>query len=114
MDELFAEIATTIGLDPAVARKAVGVIADFVRHEAPADTVAALFDKLPGARALADENAQGSGGLFGLLNDLTGAGLGMGEIQSVAIAFVAFAKAKAGAKDVDAVIAAIPALGQFM
>jgi hypothetical protein len=114
MDELFDEIAASTGLDRAVARKAVGIIIAFVGREAPPDTVAGLFDKLPGARALADENTGANGGLFGLLNDLTGAGLGMAEIQSTAMAFVTFAKTKAGEKEVDAVIAAIPSLGQFM
>ena len=38
----------------------------------------------------------------------------MAEIQSTAMAFIAFAKTKAGEKEVDAVIAAIPSLGQFM
>ena len=51
---------------------------------------------------------------MGVFNDLTAAGLGMGEIQGVARAFVGYAREKAGAAAVDRIVGAIPGLGQFV
>jgi hypothetical protein len=45
---------------------------------------------------------------------LTGAGLGMGEIQSVATAFGKVAREHVGAATVDQVISGIPGLNQFV
>jgi hypothetical protein len=114
MDELVDQIAAKTGLDQAVARKSVGIIVGFLRREGPADKVDAMIDKLPGARVLADESGVGSGGLLGVFNDLAGAGLGMTEIQTVASAFLNFAKAKLGDQEVDGVIRSIPGLNQFV
>ena len=114
MDELVDQIAAGTGLDRAVAKKAVGIIVGFLGREGPADKVATMIDKLPGARALADENRRGSGGLLGVFNDLAGAGLGMTEIQAVASAFLAYAKTKIGEREVDDVVRGIPGLGQFI
>ena len=114
MDELVDQIAAKTGLDRAVTRRAVGIIINFLGREGPADKVQALIDKLPGARGLADENAGASGGLLGVFNDLTAAGLGMAQVQVVASEFVAFAKAKIGEGEVNAVVNAIPGLSQFV
>jgi hypothetical protein len=114
MDELVDQIAAKTGLDHAAARKAVGIIVSFLRREGPADKVDSMIDKLPGARALADESGAGSGGLLGVFNDLAGTGLGMTEIQAVASAFLNFAKAKLGDQEVDGVIRGIPGLNQFV
>jgi hypothetical protein len=73
-----------------------------------------LLDDLPGARDLATETGGGSGGLMGVFGDLTAAGLAMGDIQGVAGALVEYARAKAGPAKVDAVVTAIPGLGQFI
>jgi hypothetical protein len=54
------------------------------------------------------------GGVMGLGSQLMGAGLGMGEISGVAKETIRFAKEKAGDEPVDAVIGAIPGLGQFV
>jgi hypothetical protein len=113
MDELLQKIAADTGIDQARVRKAVGIIVNFLSHEGPADKVQALVDKL-GIRSLADESSGASGGLLGVFNDLTAAGLGMSQIQSVTRAFIAYARTKAGSSDVDAVIGAIPGLGQFI
>jgi len=114
MDELVDQIVAATGLDRAAARKAVGIIIGFLNREGPADKVKELIDKLPGARALADENSGASGGLMGVFNDLTGAGLGFAEIQSVASAFISFARAKLGDREVDAVVRAVPGLASFI
>jgi hypothetical protein len=114
MDELVDQISTATSLDPAIARKAIGIIVGFLRREGPADKVATMIDKLPGARVLADENGTGSGGLLGVFNDLAGAGLSMTEIQAVASSFLTFAKTKIGEREVDDVVRGIPGLGQFI
>jgi hypothetical protein len=54
------------------------------------------------------------GGVMGLGSQLMGAGLGMGEISGVAKETIRFAKEKAGAEPVDAVVGSIPGLGQFV
>ena len=108
MDELVEQIAAKSGVDRAVARKAVGIIINFLGREGPTDKVQALMDKLPGARALGAESGRTSGGLLGVFNDLTAAGLGMSDIQSVTREFVTFAKAKIGDREINAVIGAIP------
>jgi hypothetical protein len=49
-----------------------------------------------------------------VFNDLTGAGLNMSQMQAVVMTFVQRAKTEAGDAPVDAVIRAIPGLGQFV
>jgi hypothetical protein len=114
MEQLVAEVATKAGVTPAVARKAVAIIIAFIAREAPPDKVAAVVDKLPGARDLAKESLAKSSGLMGVFNDLTAAGLGMSGVQTVARTFVAHARATAGEKDVDALVRSIPGLSQFV
>jgi hypothetical protein len=113
MDELIDRVATETGADRAVVAKALAVIIDFIAREAPADKVGPLIDRLPGARALIGTGGSGRG-LFGVFNDLSGTGLGMGEIQTLARAFLAEARAKVGAKDVDAVVGSVAGLSQFV
>ena len=73
-----------------------------------------MIDAIPGARALAEEHGGNGSGLRGVYGDLTAAGLGMGEIQTVTRAFVAEARAAVGEKKIDVVVAAIPGLSQFV
>jgi hypothetical protein len=122
MDELVDRIVANVGVDRTVAEKAVGIIFDFLSKEGPADKVQALLDRLPGAaEAIASARAdQGAGGMFGGLSGVMGvgsrlmsAGLGMGEIQGVTRELVAYAREKAGNDAVDAIVDAIPGLGQF-
>jgi hypothetical protein len=114
MDELLGELTAKTGVDRDSARKALGIIISFIESEAPPEKTAALLARLPGAQALAGENGAPSGGLLGVFNDLTAAGLGISEIQAVVSGFVDYAKAKAGEHEVNAVISAIPGLGQFI
>lgn len=114
MDDLIEQIVAKTGLGPPTVRKAVGIIVNFLGREGPSEKVQPLIDRLPGARVLADQNAGASGGLLGVFNDLTAAGLGMAQVQVVAREFVTFAKAKGGEAEVNAVIKAIPGLSQFM
>lgn len=114
MEELVAHIAASTGLDPVIARKAATIILRFLATDGPADKVSALIDALPGASDVVKSGSGSSGGIMGAFNDLTGAGLGMGEIQGAARSFVDFAREKAGAATVDRIVAGIPGLGQFI
>ena len=114
MDEVIAEFARSSGVDKTVARKAMSIIVAFVSREAKPKDVEALFAKLPGARELAAEHGPVSGGLLGLFNELVAAGLGMGDLQSLANAFLGHARTKAGDAEVNAVVRGIPGLAQFI
>ena len=114
MDQLVADIAAKAGVSPAVARKGLAIIVSFVAREAPPDKVTPVLDKLPGARDLAKESTSKSSGLMGVFNDLTATGLGLSGVQQAARMFVAHAKAKAGDKEVDALVRSIPGLSQFV
>ena len=121
MDELVDRIVANVGVDRAVAEKAVGIIFDFLSKEGPADKVQALLDQLPGAAdAVAAARTEESGGMFGGMGGVMGvgsrlmsAGLGMGEIQGVTRELIAFAREKAGAEAVNSIVDAIPGLSQF-
>jgi hypothetical protein len=114
MDQLIAEVAAKAGVPVAVARKAMAIIVNFIAREAPADKANPVLDRLPGARDLAKESTARSSGIMGVFNDLTSAGLGMNGVQQAARMFIAHARAKAGEKEVDAVIRSIPGLSQFV
>ncbi len=114
MDELINHITAVTGVDRRVARRATGIIISFLSREGPPEAVKALLDDLPGSRDLVAESGRGSRGLMGVFGDLTGAGLGMGDIRGVAGALLGYARAKAGSAKVDAVVAAIPGLSQFV
>jgi hypothetical protein len=114
MDELINHITAATGVDRRVARRATGIIIGFLSREGPPEAVNALLDDLPGSRDLLAESGHGSRGLMGVFGDLTAAGLGLGEIRGVAGALLGYARAKAGSATVDAVVAAIPGLSQFV
>jgi hypothetical protein len=114
MDELINAITAATGVAPQVARRAAGIIIAFLSREGPPEAVKALLDALPGSRDLAAESGRGRGGLMGVFGDLTGAGLGIGDIRGVAGALLGYARDKAGPAKVDAVMGAIPGLGQFI
>ncbi|RCS23307.1 DUF2267 domain-containing protein [Phyllobacterium salinisoli] len=122
MDELVARITSNVGIDPATATKAVGLILAFLQKEGPADKVAALIAAIPGAQeAITEASSQGGGflsgmmgGVMGLGTQLMGAGLGMSEISGVSKETIAYAREKAGAGPVDAVVDSIPGLSQFV
>src|ERR1700750_2556077 len=81
MDELIKALTAKVGIDEAVAEKAIGIILGFLRKEAPAAPVDALIEKIPGAEAaIAASNGGGGfnllgGGLMALGSKLMGLGL---------------------------------------
>jgi len=133
MEELIGRIVSNVGIDENLAQTAVGMILGFLQNEGPADKVGELMGAIPGAQdmiASAAGGESGGGGIMGavgglmgggggggamaLMGQLTGAGLGMGEVQGVASEVVGFAKEKAGEDKVTEVISAIPGLSQFI
>ncbi len=114
MTDLIDQIAASTGVDRDATEKTIGIIASFLRGQAPATTAAAVLDKLPEVAALADRQGKIFGGMFGAFNAISGVGLGMGEVQAVARAFQKFAKERAGEKEVDDLLASVPALNQFL
>ena len=114
MDELVAKVAQATGIDPATARKAVVIILQFLVNAGPKDKVDALVDQLPGARAAIGNGGGGPSDIMGAFSALTGAGLDMGQIQSVATAFGKVAREHVGAATFDQVVASIPGLSQFV
>ncbi len=114
MEELVAKVAEATGIDPATARKAVVIILQFLVNAGPKDKVDTLVDQLPGARAAIGNGGDGPTDMMSAFSALTGAGLGMSEIQSVATAFGKVAREHVGAATVDQVISGIPGLSQFV
>ncbi len=117
MNELIERIVANVGLDAGTAQKAVGLILGFLQAEGPADQVAKLVGALPGASEAiveADYKPGMMGGVMGLGSQLMGMGLGMGEIGGVSKETIRFAREKAGDGPIDAVVASIPGLGQFI
>lgn len=127
MDELIGRIVNNVGVEEAVAKKSVGLILGFLQKEGPEDKVSSLMGAMPGAEELISETSDGDGGLMGavggmmggggamaLMGQLTGAGLGMGDVQGVASEVVGFGKEKAGEETVTEIIGSIPGLSQFV
>lgn len=129
MEELITRIVSATGLGDDLARDAVGIILNFLNKEGPEDKMEQIFAALPGAQELvAAREGEGGGGLLGglggmmgggmgamaALNELTSAGLDMGQVQTVAKELVGYAKEKAGDEVVDEVISQIPGLSQVL
>jgi hypothetical protein len=118
VQELIDRITNKVGLSEDKARKAVGIIIDFLRQDAPDEKVNPVLDAMPGSRELADQ--AGSGGIaaamgpMGAFSRLTSVGLGMNEVQQTASETVDYAREKAGAEKVNELVRSIPGLGQFV
>lgn len=127
MEELITRVAAAAGLNEELARKAVGIILAFLQKEGPAAEIGQLMAALPGAQELADAEGGAKGGMLGAIGglmggggvmalggQLMGAGLSMGQIQSVSKEMFAVGREKAGEDAMGAIVGAIPGLGQFV
>ncbi len=128
MDELISRIMAASGLDQSLAQKAIGIILAFLQKEGPAAEIGQLMAALPGAQELAEAEGGAKGGLLGTIGgmmgggggvmalggQLMGAGLSMGQIQSVSKEMFAVGREKAGEATMGAIVGAIPGLGQFV
>jgi hypothetical protein len=121
MDELIGRLVANVGVERVAAKKAVGIILDFLRKEGPPDKVQALFDRLPGAEGLLQaqqaDTGQGMfamGGIMGAGTKMMAMGLTMSQVQGVTREVMAFAREKADEDAVGEVVGAIPGLSQFI
>lgn len=128
MEELITRVASAAGLNEDLARKAVGIILAFLQKEGPAAEIGQLMAALPGAQELADAEGGAKGGMLGAIGglmgggggvmalggQLMGAGISMGQIQSVSKEMFAVGREKAGEDTMGAIVGAIPGLGQFV
>jgi hypothetical protein len=130
MDELIARVASAANIAPDQAQRAIGLIFAFLRKEGPTAEVDEMLQALPGAEEAAAAGAldkpsgggllgglmsmMGGGGLMGLAGQLTGLGLGTGEMATVGKELFAYAREKAGDERVNHVASAIPGLSQFL
>jgi hypothetical protein len=117
MDELIARLVADVGIDRATAEKAVGIILEFLVKEGPADKVQPLLTKLPGAEAVMQRAATESDSaslMAGAMGGVMGAGMRMGQVQSVTRAVIAYTREKAGEDAVGEIVAAVPGLSQFV
>ncbi|WP_249695699.1 DUF2267 domain-containing protein [Stappia sp. WLB 29] len=132
MDELIGRVAAAAGIREDLARQAIGIILKFLDRDGPPDAVAQVLAALPGASQLMAEQGGGGGGLLdslagklggsigggmgamAALNELTNAGLDMGEVQAVTRELVQAARERAGDDVVDRLVASIPGLGQVL
>ena len=126
MEAYVQRVADAAGIDAETAKKAAGMIFAFLKKEAPAEAEA-LLTATPGAADLAAEHGgggggmvgglmgmMGGGGVMGLGAQLMGAGLSMGQIQTVSKELFAIGRETAGEDAMGAIIGAIPGLGQFV
>lgn len=129
MNDLVTRVADAVGIEPAVAEKAIGMMLGFLQREAADGPVARMIEAIPGASELvAQYNGEGSGGggllgglmsaiggggIMGLGQQLMSQGLGMGEISGLAKETIAVAREHAGNDVVDEVVASVPGLSQF-
>lgn len=130
MEELIARVASAANIAPDQAQRAIGLIFAFLKKEGPTAEVMEMLQALPGAEDAAavgeaDKppssgllgglmSMMGGGGLMGLAGQLTGIGLGTGEMATVGKELFAYAREKAGEERVSHVANAIPGLGQFI
>ncbi|MEM9206322.1 MAG: DUF2267 domain-containing protein [Pseudomonadota bacterium] len=126
MEEIISRVAQAAGIDEGLASKALSIILSFLNKEGPSDAVSQLMGALPGAQDMI-EGGDGGGGLGGLMGsigggmgamgamqELTSAGLDMGQVQSAAREFLSAAKEKAGDEVVDRITGEIPMLDQIL
>lgn len=122
MEEFVSRIATNVGVDPALADKAVGMMLGFLQREAADGPAARMIEAIPGASELVakhdGEDAEGGsflagGGVVGFGQQLMNEGLSLGKIAGIANETIAFAKEHAGEELVDEVLNSVPGLPQL-
>lgn len=114
MEELIAHLALAGETDAGKARQAATIVLGFLLREGPRAETTSLFAKIPGAAEMAEGGKVLRGGLFGVFNELSALGLGLGQIRAVAGALLRFAEEKAGKETVRAVVGRIPGLAQLV
>lgn len=123
-DIIISRIASAAGISEEMAQTAVKIILNFLAKEADTDKVEQIAGALNAKELLeADSNSGGGllGGLMGgmggamaAMSELNSAGLGMGEVKSVAGEMIAVAKEHVDPSIVDEVISSVPGLSQIL
>ncbi len=136
MEDLIARVASAIGIDEALAGKAVGIVFNLIKSAGADSDVGKLFDAIPGAAEAAEAGGEsGGGGLMGAVGGLMGsmggslggaagamaamsklgdAGLDTDQIQGLGKEVLSFAREKAGDELVGSIVSSIPGLDQFV
>jgi hypothetical protein len=121
MDELVGRIVSNVGIEPSVAAKVVGIMLDFFSTQGSPEKMQAFLDRLPGAAEAIEAARAYRGGFFGAMPGIMGvgsrmmsAGLTMGEIRPVVREFIAYAREKGAAEEIDVIIDSIPGASQFI
>ncbi|MBX9758099.1 MAG: DUF2780 domain-containing protein [Beijerinckiaceae bacterium] len=130
MDELIARVTQALGIDAGVAQQAIGAILGFLQKQAPEADFGKLLNALPGAQDAMDAApAEGGGGLMGalgglmggggasvmgLVGQLQGMGLGMGDVQNLGQEFFTYAKEQVGEDTVAQIASSVPGLDKFI
>jgi len=135
MEELIARVAAAIGIDEALAGKAVGIVLNLIKSAGSDSDIGKLFSAIPGAEEAAAAGDESGGGLMGMVGGLMGsmggslggaagamaamgklgdAGLDTDQIQGLGKEVFAFAKEKAGDEVVGSIVSSIPGLDQFV
>jgi len=135
MDNVIARVAIATNVSPEVARKVVGLLADFIQREASEEAVKDLFERAPELQAIIASSAptggegmgpslkglmgigagaMGGGGLMALGGELMGLGLNMDQIQMAGREVFAYAREVAGDQTIGEITASVPGLSQFI
>jgi hypothetical protein len=134
--DIVGQVATRLGLDQATAEKTVGTILSVIDHEAEGTQVEALFDKLAGARELAQrydvmaaDPSSGGGGLMDMLGSALGekagallkgisrlkeSGLTVEQVEQAGEQFFQQAKAAAGPDLVKEITDSVPGMASHL
>ena len=134
--DIVGQVATRLNVDQTVAEKAVGTILSVVNHEADGAQVESLFDKIAGARDLAQrydvmaaDPSGGGGGLMNMLGSALGekagallkgvsrlkeAGLTVEQVEQAGEQFFQQAKAAAGPDLVKEITDAVPGMASHL
>ncbi|MEM7430243.1 MAG: DUF2780 domain-containing protein [Pseudomonadota bacterium] len=131
MEQIISQLAAQIGIDEALAQKAVGMVLALLEKQGDGNAVSQLFDSLPGAADLAGAHADsgGGGGMAGMLGGLMGGGTGdamklvgslqsegmsMDQIKELGSGLLAHAKESAGEDVVRQAVANIPGVSDYL
>jgi hypothetical protein len=129
MQDLINRIVANVGVDQALAEKALGIILGFLQKEGPAAEIGQMMQAMPGAADLIAQHApqeggggmlgglmgmMGGGGIMALGQQLMGAGLSMGQMGDLGKEVFAYGREHAGEDAMGAIVGAIPGLGQFV
>lgn len=136
MQELINRIVERLGLDAGVAEKAIGIVLDFLKTEAPSEKIEPLLNALPGAQELlgklsgelSSSNSDdggllsgalgglvgGNNGIMGALSKLQAEGIDMTQARTLGQEIFNFAQENVGEDMINEVKESIPGLSQIL